>query len=64
MIKAALNWASNKGPVQTTLDASSIGATILSLLGWLPHATALLSFIWMAIRVYETDTVQKWLGKK
>jgi hypothetical protein len=32
--------------------------------GWLPHISALLTVIWMGLRIYETKTVQKWLGKQ
>lgn len=34
-----------------------------SLMGWLPAMAALLTVIWTAIRIYETDTVQKGLSK-
>ena len=29
-----------------------------------PAIAALFTIIWTAIRIYETDTVQGWLGKK
>lgn len=45
-------------------DVLSLGV----LLGWfvaaLPAVATLLTVIWTAIRIYETDTVQRWLGKK
>lgn len=44
------------------------GFSVLILLGWfvsaLPAVATLLTIVWMGIRIYETDTVQKWLGKK
>lgn len=46
------------------VDFSAVGSTILCLLDLIPHFTAALVFIWMSIRIYETDTVQKLLGKK
>lgn len=44
-------------------DAISIGGVIATLAGWLPAFAALLSIVWTAIRIYETKTVQKWLGR-
>ncbi|MBS4046578.1 MAG: hypothetical protein KG075_09580 [Alphaproteobacteria bacterium] len=46
------------------LDALSITALLAVFFQWLPHATALLSFIWVCIRLYETKTVQRWLGRR
>lgn len=46
------------------VDALSIGGVISTVAGWLPDIAALLSIIWALIRIYETDTVQKWLGNK
>jgi hypothetical protein len=31
---------------------------------FLPAVSALLSIIWIAIRIYETDTVQRLVGRK
>lgn len=49
---------------KNVLDGTAVGATAATLFGWLPEATALLTFIWMAIRIWETDTVQRLLGRK
>lgn len=46
------------------LDALSLGALVGSLASLLPIASSLLTFIWMAIRVYETETVQRLLKRK
>ena len=46
------------------IDLGAIGSTILALLDFLPHLTAILAFVWLVIRIYESDTVQKILGKK
>lgn len=45
------------------IDTGAIGVMLASLFDFLPHATALLSFIWICIRLYETKTVQGWLGR-
>jgi hypothetical protein len=44
-------------------DAMSVAAVVGTLAGWLPAIAAALSIIWTAIRIYETKTVQRWLGK-
>ena len=44
-------------------DGLSIGTVIATLAGWLPALAALASLIWSAIRIYETDTVQRALKR-
>jgi hypothetical protein len=46
------------------IDAASIGAAIATLAGWLPAMAAFASLVWSVIRIYETKTVQGWLGRK
>jgi hypothetical protein len=46
------------------IDMASIGTVISTLAGWLPSLAALASLIWTAIRIWETDTVQRWRGCK
>ena len=41
------------------LDVTAGSVTVSAFLGWLPAAAAILTIIYTAIRVYETDTVQK-----
>ena len=45
-------------------DALSIVTVLGTLMQWLPSVAALASLIWSGIRIYETKTVQKWLGKE
>lgn len=45
-------------------DALSLGTVIASLMAWLPPIAALLTVVWTAIRIYETRTVQRWLGRR
>mgnify|MGYP001214837726 CR=1 FL=1 len=47
-----------------TLDLSALAILAAVLGNVLPSIVSVLSAIWIAIRVYETDTVQKWLGRK
>lgn len=44
-------------------DVISIGALLGSLVQLLPSIAAVLTIVWTAIRIYETDTVQRWLTK-
>lgn len=45
-------------------DAASITAMLATLIGWAPNAAAVLSLIWMAIRIYETKTVQGIIARR
>jgi hypothetical protein len=45
------------------IDALSILTVIGTLVDMLPSIAALISIIWSVIRIYETKTVQGWLGK-
>jgi hypothetical protein len=54
----------NAETVKHIVDGASIGTVLATLAGWLPEVSALLSAIWVAIRIYETETVRKILGKK
>ena len=41
------------------LDVTAGSVTVSAFFGWLPAAAAILTILYTAIRVYETDTVQK-----
>jgi hypothetical protein len=45
------------------IDWTSIGIVLGSLIQILPSIAAGLSIVWTVIRIYETKTVQRWLGK-
>jgi hypothetical protein len=45
------------------VDGLSVATALASLAAWLPPLAALASLVWTAIRIYETRTVQKWLGR-
>lgn len=44
-------------------DLGAVATAVATLFGYMPSIAATLSAIWMAIRIYETRTVQKWLGR-
>lgn len=45
--------------VKTVVDSLAVGGGIATIAGWLPDVTALLTIIWLALRIWESDTVQK-----
>lgn len=49
---------------KTVMDGVSIGAVLGALTGILPSIAALVTIVWTGIRIWETRTVQGWLGKK
>ena len=46
------------------IDGVSISTAVGTLVGLLPALAALLSVVWSLIRIYETDTVRKYLKKR
>jgi hypothetical protein len=50
--------------VKHMIDGASILTVIGTLVEFLPAVSALLSIVWVAIRIYETDTVQKLVNRK
>lgn len=40
-------------------DATSIGALLGYIAGWLPPIATLLTIVWMAVCLYESDTFKK-----
>lgn len=45
------------------VDAISIGTVAGTLAGILPSMAAIFTIVWTVIRIYETKTVQKLLGR-
>ena len=50
--------------VKHLVDGVSIMATLGTLVEMLPSISALLSIIWVGIRIWETDTVKGLTGRK
>lgn len=46
------------------VDVAAASTGVLTLVAWLPPLASLLTIIWLGLRIYESDTVQKLLGKK
>lgn len=53
----------NHDVTKTMLDAVSLVTVVGTIMQWLPAVAAVFTIIWTGIRIYETDTVQKLLGK-
>ena len=54
----------NQEIVKHGLDGLSITTVVGTFLGWIPHVAAVLSVVWMAIRILETHTVRRLMGKE
>jgi hypothetical protein len=46
------------------IDALSLATVLGTIMNFLPAIAAVFTIIWTAIRIYETNTVQRWLGKQ
>lgn len=46
------------------LDALAVSGTVATMAGWLPPLASLLTIVWLAIRIWESDTVQRMVGKR
>jgi hypothetical protein len=46
------------------VDAASLFTVVGTMVSMLPAIAALFTITWTAIRIYETKTVQRWLGKE
>lgn len=46
------------------IDGLSLITVLGTLVDILPAVAALFTIVWTGIRIYETDTIQKLLGKK
>jgi len=57
------NIADANEQAKTVVDAISIGTVAGTLAGILPSMAAIFTIVWTVIRIYETKTVQKLLGK-
>jgi len=42
-----------------TLDVLAASTGIFSLAAWLPPTASLFTIVWLGIRIYESDTIQK-----
>lgn len=50
--------------MKTWLDSLSVGTAVATVTNLLPAIAALFTIIWTTIRIFETRTVQRFLGRK
>lgn len=50
--------------VKHLFDAGSVATMIATFAGWLPSIAALFTIVWTGVRIYESKTVQRLLGRK
>jgi hypothetical protein len=50
--------------VKHIVDALSIATVLGTLVDMLPSIAAVFTIVWTAIRIYETKTVQGWMGRE
>ncbi len=49
--------------IKTATDVASITVVTSAIMEWVPPVAALLSIIWMLLRIWETETVKGWTGR-
>lgn len=54
----------NHESVKHVIDALSVVTVLGTLSEMLPSIAALFTIVWTAIRIFETETVQRMLGRK
>lgn len=47
---------------KTVVDVAAGGVTLGAYFSWIPEATAIASLVWVLLRIWETETVQKLFG--
>ena len=45
--------------VKETVDIVAASTGLLSLVAWLPPTASLFTIVWLGIRIYESETIQK-----
>ena len=49
--------------VKETVDIVAASTGLLSLVAWLPPTASLFTIVWLGIRIFETETIQKIMGR-
>lgn len=45
------------------IDIAAASTGVLTMISWLPPTASLFTIVWLGIRIYESETIQKLLGK-
>ena len=48
---------------KTFVDVAAIAGGLGSWFSFLPDIAALFTIVWLAFRIWETETVQRWTGR-
>lgn len=46
------------------LDIAAASTAVASLASWLPPTASILTIVWLGIRIYESETVQRLVHRK
>jgi hypothetical protein len=49
--------------VKETVDILAASTGLMSLVAWLPPTASLFTIVWLGIRIYESETIQKIMGR-
>ena len=49
--------------IKHAVDGVSVGTLVATLAGWLPSIASLLTIVWLALRIWESETVKKLTGR-
>ncbi len=50
--------------VKEVIDVAAASTGIMALAAWLPPTASLFTIVWLGIRIYESETIQRLLGNK
>lgn len=50
--------------VKHILDWTSVGAAVGAFFQLLPDVASVLTVVWLGLRIWESETVKDWRGKK
>lgn len=51
-------------PIKHVTDVAAVGVLGGTWANLLPDVAALFTIVWLAIRMWESETVRKWVGRK
>jgi len=54
----------NMEETKDVIDVAAASTGVMALMSWLPPVASLFTIVWLGIRIYESDTVQKLINKK
>ena len=46
------------------VDIAAASTGVLTIISWLPPTASLFTIVWLGIRIYESETVQKLVNKR